>query len=440
MSEAKFDVIIIGGGPAGATSALVLARAGFKVLVLEKATFPRFHIGESILPFNLPLIQKLGLEPALRQLPHLPKLGAEFVMGDDEKTAVRFGFSQGLLPGSPTFNIERAAFDDMLLRSAAEAGALVRQGAGVDRITRLADEDVAVESGDETFTARYLLDASGQNTFVGRHLGVRKNVTDPNLRRVAYFGHFENVQHRAHEERGHPAIVFCDEGWFWLIGLNQSKTSVGFVTRPDFAQRVGVPANQVLQWAISRCPVVRQRMKDATGSRLNSVIADFSYRCEPFAGPGYFLLGDAAVFIDPIFSTGVTLAMVSGSRAAEMLVDVLRGQLPAQKAREKYIRLVKETTGIFFRLIRGSYRHSFRELFLNGSGPLQMHKAVISVLAGNVFPRPIWALRWRVRLFEVCVQLQRCFSLVPHVKTFSLLGEKPTELPERNLQLATSVA
>src|SRR3954466_4282642 len=135
------DVLIIGAGPAGSTSALLLARAGFRVLALEKSTFPRFHIGESILPRNFPLIQELGLESALKAIPHVPKFGAEFGIGDDPNTT-RFTFDTGLVPGSRTFNIERAVFDKMLMDNARAAGAEIRENTSVKRIAKLTDGDV----------------------------------------------------------------------------------------------------------------------------------------------------------------------------------------------------------------------------------------------------------------------------------------------------------
>src|SRR4051812_7489167 len=174
----RYDAIIIGAGPAGATSALLLARAGFRVIALEKATFPRFHIGESILPRNFPLVQELGLEPALEKLPHLKKYGAEFGMGDDFETT-RFYFDTGLIPGSRTFNIERSLFDKMLMDEASAAGANVRENTAVKRIAKLTHGDVQVElDTGEMLEGKILLDGSGHGTVVGRHLGLRKPIAD----------------------------------------------------------------------------------------------------------------------------------------------------------------------------------------------------------------------------------------------------------------------
>jgi flavin-dependent dehydrogenase len=418
-----YDVIVIGGGPGGAVAGMLLGRAGVRVLVVEKAKFPRFHIGESMLPRLFPLMEELGLAEQVRTLPHVDKYGAEFGIGDDPNTS-RFSFLEGLLPGALTFNVERAVLDEMLLDETRRSGAEVREETAVAKILRLADGDVCVVLDDGTeVSASYLLDASGQATVVARHLGTRKPHRDKHLQKVAYFEHFENVRGLPGNEFGHPGIFMCREGWFWRIPINDRVTSVGLVMDAEIARTINRPANRMLAWGIGRCPVLRERMLEASGPATNKVIADFSYMCRPYAGEGHFLIGDAAAFMDPIFSTGVTLAMMSGKEAAEQTLAILQGRKSPSEARRAYIRLVEGSTGIFFHLIRRYYTHSFRELFLNKVGPCQVHRAIISIIGGQIFPAPAWSLRWRMWLFELCVQLNKMLPMVPRRRPFALLEQ-----------------
>lgn len=414
-------MIIIGGGPAGATAALLLARAGVRTMVFERSIFPRFHIGESLLPRNFPLLRELGLAEAVERVPHVRKLGVTFALGDGS-ASMRFSFDQGLLAGSETMNVERASFDQVLLDAAREAGAEVHQGAAVDRILKLAENEVVVELDGEELSARHLIDASGQATVVARHLNTRQVLDSPHLRKVAYFAHFEGASRPAGPAGGDPYIVMCEEGWFWMIPIDERRTSVGLVIDAGVSRSLAIPANQMLAWGIERCPAVRQRMEHANGPGTNDVIANFSYRCRPCAGPGYFLVGDACAFVDPIFSTGVCLAMIAARQAAQLTLVLLRGATTSKKAGRDYARFVGRSTSVFFRLIEQFYDPSFRELFLNGTGPMQVHRAVLSVLAGQVFPSPPWALQWRLRLFDAFVVLNRYLPLVPRQKRFSLLA------------------
>jgi flavin-dependent dehydrogenase len=423
-----FDVIIIGGGPAGSTAALLLARTGISAIVLEKTPFPRFHIGESLLPRNFPLICELGLEHIFKDIPNTPKFGVEFANGDGHN--VSFGFELGLIPGSPTFNIERAPFDLALLKEARAAGADIREGVAVKQILKLEDANVIVATDDgQEIRGKYLFDASGQNTVVGRYLNTRKVYAGRHLQKVAYFAHFENVERRSGREAGHPFIVMCEEGWFWLIPIDERRMSIGLVMGTDITQKVGVAANRMLAWGIERCPAVMQRAANRIGPETNEIISNFSYHCRPFAGPGYFLLGDAATFLDPIFSSGVTLGMMTAREAATHVQAVLGGEISSAAARQKYISFVNNATGVFFRLINQYYRHSFRELFLNGQGPFRVHNAVLSILAGQIFPTIPWCLRWRMWLFGFYIWLQQYIPLVPRKPRFSLVEQTPVPKP-----------
>jgi flavin-dependent dehydrogenase len=430
----RYDVVVVGGGPAGSTAAHLLARAGFSVLVAERERFPRFHVGESLLPGNMALLDELGLTGRLASVPHIRKLGVEFVFGHEERS-IALPFTYGLVGGlDGAINIVRADFDAALLELAAAAGAEVVHGCAVRADGRLEDGAVEVEAGGARVAARWLIDATGQSTLLGKRLGTRSVL--PELRKVAFVGHFTGVERRPGAEAGYPTIVMMADAWFWFIPLDEERTSVGLVIDRDSAARAGRPAAEMVAWGVARCPFARRRMAGARALPESGTVADFSYRCAPASGPGYFLVGDAATFIDPIFSTGVCLAMMGAAEAARQVEAVLSAGRDPRRARRAYERYLRRTTAPFFRLVRSYYRHPFRELLVSGGGPFGVDRATLSLLAGAVFPRLPLAVRWRMALLYALLAVHERFPLTPRRRAYALAEMAPE--PDR-VQSSTRV-
>jgi flavin-dependent dehydrogenase len=426
-NEDNFDVIILGGGPSGATAGMKLARTGRSVLILEKEAFPRFHVGESMMPIMLEMTRELGLGERCEQLAQVPKHGAEFAFPqtrDDE--SLRFRFDQSLSEGPiVSMNIERSHYDKLLLDGAREAGCDVRDGTRVQAIERLEHHDVAVRFAGGSARAKWLLDATGQATLLAKHLGTKQPI--PNHRKTAFFGHFIGVERLKGDEEGYPTIVMFEEGWFWIIPINETVTSCGLVLKQDAVKRIDVPKDQIMRWAIERTPMMTRRLRNATFPEMTSsnVISDYSYKCKPYAGPGYFLVGDAAAFIDPIFSTGVAMGMAGAMESAKLIEEVDTGKTTPDAACKNYTRFLEGSSKHLFSLVNSFYDHRFRELMMNGQGPAEMQRAVVSMLAGHVFPKPAWRLVWRFRFMQLCAELQRVLPMVPKHKPYSLFDAKP---------------
>jgi flavin-dependent dehydrogenase len=310
------EVLIVGGGPAGSTAANFLAQKGHDVLLLEKEVFPRFHIGESLLPIDLPVFERLGvkLDPAR----FITKAGAEFI---DETTGETktFLFREGMQGTPPSaYQVERSFFDEVLLRQAEKQGAEVREGVKVqDIVFDEAGGPVRVESSAGTHRARFLIDATGQDAFLAR----ANRTVDPlkGFGRAATFRHFEPLRPEIAAElyeTGNIKILMIPDGWIWVIPLAGSRLSVGLVNR-------GVNSAEQLDKAIADSPLL-QRLIAGCHSTEPRIIRNFSYRNRRAYGSRFACAGDASCFLDPVFSSGVSLAILGAESVVEVLSPALR--------------------------------------------------------------------------------------------------------------------
>lgn len=401
------DVIVIGGGPAGTTAATLLAQRGLSVTLLERERFPRFQIGESLLPYNNDLFERLGVTEQLLEGDFFPKFGAYFVTGDGS-VGYGFRFDQRLRdPYRRSFQVKRSEFDHLLLKNAEKHGVDVRQETAVTSVD-LSDPNKVVVNGN--LEARFVIDASGHGAVVGSRVGARKDVKE--LKKIAFFAHYRNVPRAEGKDAGNTIIVVLRDAWFWLIPITADVMSVGLVVDREHFLSCGLEPQELLDRTIAETPWVAERMKDA--ERVTQLYArkDFSFRMRNIAGPNYALIGDAAGFLDPIFSTGVFMAMKSADMAAEAIESRLRDG--SMRKLRKYER--EMTTGLdkYFRFIERFYQREFLELFLQPSERFGLIDAIVGILAGDIFAKR--DNRLKVWLFFMLVKLQtRLGSLAPRI-------------------------
>lgn len=426
MSPTSFDAIIIGCGPGGSSAATFLSRAGKRVLVLEKEVFPRFHIGESLLPCNHTIFREMGVLPKLQEAGFLRKFAARFELGNDS-VGTRFVFREGRFNREPeAIHVERALFDHVLLKHARDSGADVREGWTVQKFTSEA-EGISVEARSpdnqiHEFRASFIIDASGRGNITGNQEGLR--VIHPRHRKLAVFGHFANVDLPPIAERTETIIVRLENKWFWIIPLSAEKTSVGLVIDKDeFARSDGAPEQIFQQWVNSNA-AVRKRMVNARLVNNIQTTSDFSYYNRRLVGNRLLRVGDAAGFMDPIFSAGVFLAMWSGKLAAETVLETLKRGGNGDHLFASYEKRVRRGLTFYWRVVENYYTTPFMELFLQPRDHYDLPSAVIAVLAGEV--EGGWALRWRVEYFFLLVKIQSRWPLVPRI-SFDPITEEKTE-------------
>ncbi len=388
------DVLVIGGGPAGSTAATLLAEKGHRVTLLEKAHHPRFHIGESLLPANLPLFEKLGVSAEIAAI-GMQKWGAEFVSPWHEHRQT-FEFADAWDKSMPlAYQVRRSEFDESLIRNAARKGADVIEGCRVREVEFLPNDAGALvraehdDGRSETWQCRFLIDASGRDTFLGNRFKAKQR--NPKHNSSALYGHFTGARRNTGNKEGHISLFWFEHGWFWFIPLADGATSVGAVIWPTCLKTRRTPVREFFLGLIATCPALAARLKDAELVSDVDATGNFSYSCDRSHGANYLLLGDAYAFIDPVFSSGVMLAMNSAFVGAEAVDTCLRQPDQAARALKRFDQAVKHGPKEFSWFIYRITNPTMRDLFMSPRNHFRVREALLSVLAGDIFGKtPIW--------------------------------------------------
>jgi flavin-dependent dehydrogenase len=380
------DVLVIGGGPAGSTAAALLAERGCDVVIVEQAQHPRFHIGESLLPANMPMLERMGLTKEVAAI-GVFKPGAEFVDDRTGRSSV-FSFNLSLnRAATSAYQVPRAAFDAILFDNARRKGARAEErmcvtGVELGKPGERAHVAAIRDGVHESYAPRFILDATGRDTLMATKLGLKKankfNST------AAVYAHWRGVAMEMNADPGYISVHLAEDGWFWMIPLPDGVMSVGFVGNADvFKGRSGSAKDLYLE-RLRNSPSVAGRMTGAEQIGDITATGNYSYRATTAHGQGWMAIGDAFAFLDPIFSSGVLLAMTSGQLGADVAQSWLRrpaeGVAAAKRAERQICGAMDSLGWLVYRI----NTPVLRAMFMSPSNHFRMRDGLVAMLAGNL--------------------------------------------------------
>ncbi len=391
MNSEAYDVIVMGAGPAGSCCATVLAREGRKVLILEKEKFPRHHIGESLMTDTYWPFQRMGILDKLKASPFTRKYSVAFANPHGKESRPFYFFEANHHESAVTWQVTRSEFDKLLLDHARESGATAHEECMVKEVLFEGEKAVGVraqfkDGSEKTFSSKVVVDATGQCAILSNKLGWR--MRDPKLKKAVLYSYYKNAA-REPDLNGGATLVLRTEkgsgGWFWYIPLENGVTSVGIVANPDYLLKGrGKDVEKILAEEIEKCDSCRKRLAEAT--RVDKVysILDYSYRSRRIAGDGFLLIGDAYGFLDPIYSSGVLLALKMGVLAADAIHDAFKSNDFSGERLGAFKPMLDKGIESMRKLVYAYYTEDFS--FAKFLKKYPEHRVnIINLLIGNVF-------------------------------------------------------
>ena len=389
--EHNFDVIVMGGGPAGSSIASILAREGCRVVLFEKEEFPRHHIGESLMTDTFWTFQRMGILEKLKHSPFVRKYSVQFANQTGKESRPFYFFEAVHHESAVTWQVTRAVFDKILIEHAAEQGAEVHQGVRVKQVLFEGDRATGVEvlmkdGAPQSFYANVVVDATGQTAMLSNKF--RWRVRDPKLKKAVLYSYYEGA-HREPDLNGGATLVLRTPpgsgGWFWYIPLENDLTSVGIVANPDYLLKGrGQDLAKIFHEEVEKCEPCHRRV--AEGKRVDKIysILDYSYRSKQNAGDGFIIIGDAYGFLDPIYSSGVLLALKMAELAADAIHDAFRHDDFSAERLGQFQGKLDRGIESMRKLVYAFYNEGFSFAQFLRKYPEQRHN-IINLLIGDVF-------------------------------------------------------